>query len=92
MAPAIPVLESRTSAPGFVRELMIYFKEHDPTATLRLLSLLYHEPIETLIEVLDVDSGMRAFQMISYGFTLNSIADLLEAARVLGFTKEAKHG
>lgn len=90
LAPAIPRLENIDQPARMVKALMAYFRETDPTSTLRLISLLYHEPVETLVETFTSDQGMDAFMMISYGFAANSIGDLMEATRVLGFRKDVK--
>lgn len=90
MAPASHLMTGDLSSAAFIRDLMAHFRETDPTQIIRLLSLLYHEPVETLVESFSQEDGFQAFQMISYGFAMNAIADLVAASKFLGFIKPNK--
>ncbi len=88
LAPIASDLTKADNAPAMIRIIMDYFAVADPTMTLRLISLMYHEPIETLVDMLEQKQQSEFFQMLVEGFVVNSLADLVEGIFVLGMTKK----
>ena len=88
LAPIAPKITQAENAPAMIRIIMDHFSEVDPTMTLRIMSLMYHEPIETLVSTLEDKSSADFFTMLVEGFVVNSLADLIEGIYVLGMTRK----
>lgn len=88
LAPIAPEITQADNAPAMIRIIMDHFAEVDPTMTLRIMSLMYHEPIETLVATLEDTSSPEFFTMLVEGFVVNSLADLIEGIYVLGMVRK----
>jgi hypothetical protein len=88
LAPVAQDIVEAEKAVSMVRIIFEHFEETDPTQTLRLASLFYHEPIDTLAETLVDVSGEDFFAMMIDAFVENSLADLVETTFALGFAKK----
>jgi len=88
LAPIAPEIIQADNAPAMIRIIMDHFTEVDPTMTLRIMSLMYHEPMESLIVILEKKSSPEFFSMLVEGFVVNSLADLIEGIYVLGMARK----
>lgn len=88
LAPIAQDIADADNAAGMMRIIFEHFEETDPVQTLRLASLFYHEPIETLAETLEDKSSEEFFAMMVNAFADNSLADLIEAIYILGFARK----
>ena len=88
LAPIAQDISEADNAAGMMRIIFEYFEETDPTQTLRLASLFFHETIETLVEVLDDKPSEEFFYMMVRAFAENSLADLVETIFALGFAQK----
>jgi hypothetical protein len=88
LAPIAPEITQADNAPAMIRIIMDHFADVDPTMTLRIMSLMYHEPIETLVAALEDTSSPEFFSMLVEGFAVNSLADLIEGIYVLGMVRK----
>lgn len=88
LAPVAQDVMEAEKAVTMVRIIFEHFEETDPTQTLRLASLFYHEPVDTLAETLVDVSGEDFFGMMIDAFVENSLADLVETIFALGFAKK----
>lgn len=88
LAPVAQDVMEAEKAVTMVRIIFEHFEETDPTQTLRLASLFYHEPVDTLAETLVDVSGEDFFGMMIDAFVENSLADLVETVFALGFAKK----
>lgn len=88
LAPIAPEVIQADNAPAMIRIIMDHFADVDPTMTLRIMSLMYHEPMETLVETLKDKSSPEFFTMLVEGFVVNSLADLIEGIYVLGMARK----
>ena len=88
LAPIAQDISEADNAARMMGIIFDYFEETDPTQTLRLASLLFHESLETLVELLDGKPSEEFFFMMVEAFAENSLADLVESIFALGFAKE----
>lgn len=88
LAPIAQDILEADNAAGMMRIIFEYFEETDPTQTLRLASLFFHEKIETLVEVLEDRPSEEFFYMMVEAFAENSLADLVETIFALGFAQK----
>lgn len=83
LAPRMPGV-SRTNALSFVRGLLRSMAAEEPVDALRLLSLMRHETVEATAVAMK-EAGTGGFLAALFdGLQLNRVADLIEAAAVLG--------
>lgn len=86
-----PIAQDIAEADNAAKMMVIiyeYFEKTDPTQTLQLASLFFHESLETLVEVLGDKSSEEFFYMMVEAFAANSLADLVESIFVLGFAEK----
>ncbi len=88
LAPIAQDITNADNAAGMMRIIFEHFEKTEPTQTLQLASLFFHEPIETLAEVLKDRSSEEFFYMMVEAFAENSLADLIETIFALGFTQK----
>lgn len=79
-------------APGgtlsFVRSLVASMQRKDPVDALRLLALMRHEPLAATASAMK-EAGMQRFLVALFdGLKANRLADLVEAAALLGFCQK----
>lgn len=68
------------------------FKKTDTTENiLRILSLVYKMPVDEIVKLLGGASGEDVTTMLSNGFAVNSIPDLVNASFVLRLSETGWH-
>jgi len=83
LAPRMPGMP-KTNALSFVRGLLRSMAAEEPVDALRLLSLMRHETVEaTALSMKEAGTGGFLAALFD-GLKLNRVADLIEAAAVLG--------
>lgn len=85
LAPIAQDIAEANNAARMMRIIFEYFEETDPTQTLRMASLFFHESLDTLVEVLGDRSSEEFFSMMVDAFARNHLVDLVEAIFMLGF-------
>jgi len=88
LAPVAQDISEADNAAGMMRIIFEHFEATDPTQTLHLASLFFHESIETLAKVLQDKPSEDFFIMMVNAFAENSLADLIESIFVLGFARK----
>lgn len=88
LAPIAQDISEAENAARMMRIIYEHFEETDPTQTLRLASLFFHESLETLLEILDGKPSEEFFFMMANAFAENSLADLVESIFALGFAQK----
>lgn len=86
-----PIAQDVSEADNAARMMGIiyeHFEKTDPTQTLQLASLFFHESLDTLVEVLGEISSEEFFYMMVEAFAANSLADLVESIFVLGLAEK----
>lgn len=83
LAPRMPGV-AKENALSFVRGLLRSMAAEEPVDALRLLSLMRHEKLEAMAVAMK-EAGTGGFLAALFdGLQLNRVADLIEAAAVLG--------
>jgi hypothetical protein len=76
----------KQSALSFVRTLLASMAKDNPVDALRLLSLMRHETLGATAAAMK-EIGMQGFLVALFdGLQLNRVADLIEAAAILGLS------
>jgi len=61
--------------------------KRSPTDSVRLLSLMYHAPVEAIAADFETGEGIDFIKALTKAFRVNPLPDLINGARILGLSE-----